>query len=118
MDQSEPTTQQESSEDAKAPDSPDSNARVEMRGFGWALKLLDGGYKVCRRGWNGPNQYLELQRPDPNSKMTRPYIYIKTAQEDLVPWVASQTDLLTLDWELYGAVPESTEGVGQDLTPN
>ena len=30
--------------------------------------------------------------PDDKSKMTLPYIYMKTAQDDLVPWLASQTD--------------------------
>jgi hypothetical protein len=30
--------------------------------------------------------------------MTLPYIYMKTAQDDLVPWLASQTDVLAEDW--------------------
>lgn len=29
----------------------------------------------------------------------RDYIAIKTVQNDVVPWVASQTDLLADDWE-------------------
>ena len=44
--------------------------------------------------------WLALQRPDAHSKMTLPYIYMRTAQGDLVPWLASQTDLLAEDWEL------------------
>jgi hypothetical protein len=28
----------------------------------------------------------------------RPYLMMWTAQEDFVPWVASQTDLLAEDW--------------------
>jgi Protein of unknown function (DUF2829) len=69
--------------------------------FGDALEsLVLDGHKVTRRGWNGPGQYIQLQVPDENSKMTRPYIYIKTVQGDLVPWVASQTDLLAKDWEV------------------
>lgn len=68
--------------------------------FGWALDMLRNRFKVAREGWNGKNQYLELQVPDENSKMTLPYIYIRTVQGDLVPWLASQTDLLATDWTL------------------
>jgi len=67
--------------------------------FGWAISELRQGFKVQRAGWNGPGQYLELQVPDENSKMTLPYIYIKTVQDDLVPWLASQTDMLAIDWQ-------------------
>ena len=66
--------------------------------FGQALQALKAGNKVCRMGWNGPGQYLELQNPDEHSKMTLPYIYIKTVQGDFVPWLASQTDMLATDW--------------------
>lgn len=62
------------------------------------LKDRRGTRSVSRRGWNGPNQSLTLQRPGKQSKMTLPYIYIKTVQGDLVPWLASQTDLLATDW--------------------
>jgi Protein of unknown function (DUF2829) len=44
--------------------------------------------------------YLELQRPDAGSKMTLPYVFMKTVQDDLVPWLCSQTDLLAVDWIL------------------
>lgn len=66
--------------------------------FGEALNALKAGQPVTRAGWNGPGQSLELQRPDEHSKMTLPYIYIHTAQGDLVPWLASQTDMLAEDW--------------------
>lgn len=66
--------------------------------FGWALDQLRAGRKVSRDNWNGPGQHLELQVPDEHSKMTLPYIYIKTVQGDLVPWLASQTDILATDW--------------------
>lgn len=69
-----------------------------MMDFAGALGHLRAGHKIFRKNWNGPNQYLELQVPDENSKMTLPYIYIKTVQDDLVPWLASQTDLLAEDW--------------------
>lgn len=68
--------------------------------FGDAIAGLKHGSKVARTGWNGPGQYLELQEPDEHSKMTLPYIYIHTVQGDLVPWLASQTDMLANDWVL------------------
>jgi hypothetical protein len=67
--------------------------------FGSALILLKQEKRVTRSGWNGPDQYLELQIPDSHSKMTLPYIYIRTVQGDLVPWLASQTDILAHDWQ-------------------
>ena len=66
--------------------------------FGEAIEALKTGSRVTRAGWNGKNMYLELQVPDKHSKMTLPYIYMKTAQGDLVPWLASQTDMLGDDW--------------------
>jgi len=66
--------------------------------FGWAIKQLHNGSSVAREGWNGPGQFLTLQVPDDGSKMTLPYIYITTVQGDLVPWLASQTDMLATDW--------------------
>lgn len=68
--------------------------------IGWAVEQLCQGHRVARSGWNGTNMYLELQIPDANSKMTLPYVYIKTVQGHLVPWICSQTDLLATDWQL------------------
>ena len=67
-------------------------------GIGRAVKELHNGERVCRIGWNGKGQWLKLQVPDEHSKMTRPYVFIHTTQGDLVPWQASQGDLLMLDW--------------------
>lgn len=72
----------------------------KMNGIGWAVKQLNDGGKVCRRGWNGKGMWLELQVPDANSKMTLPYVFMKTANDELVPWLCSQTDLLAADWEI------------------
>jgi len=75
--------------------------------FGLAIEALKKGAKVARAGWNGKGIFIELQRPDANSKMTHPYIYINTtglqtdnqfAPKNLVPWLASQTDMLADDW--------------------
>ena len=75
--------------------------------FGKALEALKEGKKVARKGWNGKGIYLDLQNPDAHSKMTLPYIYIVTtslitdnpdAPKGVVPWLASQTDMLAEDW--------------------
>ncbi len=50
--------------------------------------------------------WLELQRPDAHSKMTLPYIYLNYPEcvtypyGARVPWLASQTDMLSEDWIL------------------
>lgn len=66
--------------------------------FSGAIIALKQGQRVYREGWNGKGMWLALQTPDAHSKMTAPYIYMKTAQNDVVPWVASQSDLLASDW--------------------
>lgn len=71
-----------------------------MHDIGWAVLHMQSGDRVTRRGWNGPGQHLALLSPTRNSKMTLPYIYIHTVQGDLVPWLASQTDVLATDWEI------------------
>ena len=70
--------------------------------FSGELDYIKGGSKLSRLNWNGPGQYIQLQVPDENSKMSLPYIYITTVQGNRVPWLASQTDLLANDWELVG----------------
>jgi hypothetical protein len=84
--------------------------------FGEALDALQQGRKVTRDGWNGKAMWLLLV---PGSTITvtagrplgdaapelvgqavqyRPHIDMKTVDGDVVPWVASQTDLLAEDW--------------------
>lgn len=70
--------------------------------IGSAVAALKVGHKVAREGWNGKGMYLALQRPDEHSKMTLPYVYMKTADDKLVPWLCSQTDLLSEDWVITG----------------
>lgn len=73
-----------------------------MMTFSKALEVLKDGGLVTRAGWHKEGMYLALQKPDEHSKMSQPYIYI-TIYADLdnierVPWLASQTDLLSDDW--------------------
>lgn len=76
--------------------------------FTYALNALREGKKVSRSGWNGKGMWIALSTPrydggDPGviqiyPTMTLPYIFMSTVQDDLVPWLASQTDLLADDW--------------------
>jgi len=72
--------------------------------IGAAIAVMSSpGTRVQRLGWNGKDMYLELQVPDEHSKMTLPYIYMKTVDDQFVPWLCSQTDLLAEDWVIvYG----------------
>ena len=67
--------------------------------FEHALVELKRGHKLQRTGWNGPDQWVKMQRPDVES-MTPRYIYIKTQQGALVPWVVSHGDLFANDWRI------------------
>lgn len=78
--------------------------------FGKCLEELKNGSKMRRCGWNGRGIFIELQRPDEYSKMTHPYIYMdstglqtnnEASPKNIVPWLASQTDMLAEDWEEY-----------------
>jgi hypothetical protein len=84
--------------------------------FGDALRELKAGRRISRDGWNGQGMWLILV---PGSTITvsagrplgdaapelvghmveyRPHIDMKTVDGQIVPWVASQTDLLADDW--------------------
>ena len=73
--------------------------------FGHALDLLKDGKRVARLGWNGKDMWIALAtvshdgiKPEGLVAMTVPYIFMRTADYQLVPWLASQTDLLAEDW--------------------
>jgi len=73
--------------------------------FGLAIEALRKGLRVARSGWNGKNMRILMQVPDEHSKMTLPYLYIEYPaghpaypNGSRVPWLASQTDILSEDW--------------------
>ncbi len=70
--------------------------------FATALRYIKSGWKAQRAGWNGKDMWIALQTPDEFSKMRRPYIYMSPVDGQLVPWVASQSDLLADDWIIFG----------------
>lgn len=71
---------------------------VEYHSFSTALEALKEGNRATRENWNGPNQYIALL--DESEEMDRAYIYIKTVNGEIVPWVATQSDLLADDWTI------------------
>lgn len=96
--------------------------------FGEAIEALKKGKRVTRKGWNGKNMFLWLL---PASMVKAEWckdeylkglaeanggeveclgaIRMKTADNKvLTGWLASQTDMLSEDWELYGESENST----------
>lgn len=70
----------------------------ETLSFSDVIDSIKDGKRFSRKGWNGKGQYIEMQNPDINSKMTEPYLYIKIINKNLVPWTPSQTDMFADDW--------------------
>lgn len=87
--------------------------------FSGALELLKEGKRLTRLGWDGKGQFIFLV---PGSRFNvaagrpmahvfpigaelkyRPHIDIYTVQGSVVPWIASQSDLLADDWEVVTA---------------
>jgi hypothetical protein len=72
--------------------------------FGLAVEAMKKGYRVARAGWNGKGMWLRIVVPGGDNKSfdmgmeNLPYIEMKTADNKLVPWLASQTDMLAEDW--------------------
>ena len=91
--------------------------RIDMD-FGYAVRALKNGAKIQRVGWNGTEMFVIYQKgyPDgiPVNKQTadaygvsegtimkfRPYMQLKTAQNDCAMWAPSGSDVLATDWEI------------------
>lgn len=71
--------------------------------FSEALELIKQGCRLQRAGWNGKGMWIAIQVPDAHSKMGLPYLYMKTVDGPLVPWLCSQTDMLANDWQVVDA---------------
>ena len=79
-----------------------------MMNFSEALIMLKQGFKIARNGWNGKDMYLTYYSPvahgtvdfevNGETHILQPFILMKTAQGTIVPWLASQTDILADDW--------------------
>lgn len=84
--------------------------------FGQALAAVRAGARIVRTGWTSMDKFVAYQAgypggvtinantsaalgiPEGTVCKFRPYLVIRTADGDFVPWVASQTDLLAEDW--------------------
>lgn len=79
--------------------------------FGDAVRELKAGRRVARAGWNGKGMWLYYVPAASYKAQTdaakahfgdtvpyRAYIAMVTAQGDVVPWLASQSDVLEDDW--------------------
>lgn len=86
---------------------------METFDFGMAISLLKDGKRVARSGWNGKGMFVYLvpaasypaQRGAAKAWAGedamipyRAYLAMQTVDKDVVPWVASQTDMLANDW--------------------
>lgn len=80
----------------------DDSANVQ--GFGWAIKQMQNGSRVTRNGWNGKNMYIFLIKDwtytdgKQDNFTNMPFIAMKTAWDTIIPWLASQSDVLCIDW--------------------
>lgn len=87
--------------------------RLNCMTFSEALDFAKIGRKIARSGWNGKNMFIFLvdgshftvnRAPlntiyDNGTEIDyRPHLDMKTVNGEIVPWVASQTDLLSNDW--------------------
>ena len=72
--------------------------------FGHAIEMLKLGKKVARAGWNGKGQSIFLAvsgtyvDTDALRQPLRPFIAIQPVEGPVVLWLASQTDMLVIDW--------------------
>ena len=82
--------------------------------FGLAIEAAKIGKKIARDGWNGKGMFLyhvPAAAYPPRTEVAKEafcgsdvpygaYIAMKTAQGNVVPWLASQTDMLANDWRI------------------
>lgn len=82
--------------------------------FSEALKNIKAGKKMQREGWNGKGMFIFLV-PGSTFKVNRApllgiypegteisyhaHVDMRTADGSIVPWLASQTDILADDWQ-------------------
>lgn len=86
---------------------------VEMQreDFGLALVHVKEGGKAARAGWEPGGMWIRHVEPEGTSDFdygmeNMPYLEMKTADDKLIPWVATQEDILAEDWILINAWEE------------
>lgn len=92
-----------------------------MNTIGWAVKQLQDGKHVRRKGWNSKDVWLTLikglQWDMPREhdltlskagglkdgyEWRSDFVAMRAVGGALVPWSCSQSDLLATDWEIAG----------------
>lgn len=81
--------------------------------FSEALIALKVGYRLQRAGWNGKGMFIYHVPANSYPAQTAAarehfgdmvpygaYLAMKTADGTVVPWLASQTDILAADWQI------------------
>jgi hypothetical protein len=89
------------------------NTQTKNLNFGEAIVALKTGHCVARAGWNGKGMWLALIKGTTvqqaigdcygSAGETFPVldaVYMKTADDCLVPWLCSQSDMLAEDWTI------------------
>jgi hypothetical protein len=88
--------------------------------FGEALFWVKKGFKLSRKGWNGPGQWItftdgreldlsindiwtknikDVAEENGGKVFIRPYLSMKTVNNEIqIGWLASQSDMLAKDW--------------------
>lgn len=84
-----------------------------LSNFSDALRAVKVGSKIAREDWNGKGMYVYYVPANSYPAQTAiakeqfgdmvpygAYLAMKTAQGNVVPWLASQTDILADDWSV------------------
>lgn len=86
-------------------------------------QLLSGEASgITRKLWevDGLHVSIHLQKPDKQSKMTSPYLYIRTWDRDkettIVPWEPSNSVLFADDWECEHNFSNSAKSTGSTFS--
>lgn len=73
--------------------------------YGEALRKVEAGCKIARKGWNGKNIFIIYQGGSKTHKLENgevvklnPYFLIKNVDETYSTWVPSVGDTLAKDW--------------------
>lgn len=88
-----------------------------MFSFSIALEQVKAGRKVYRHVWCGKTMWIELMIPDEHSRINRAYLFLNylcdtgNDQGIRIPWLPSQTDLLSEDWAI---LPERSDNAAEE----
>lgn len=70
-----------------------------MTTFSEALTAVKDMKTITREGWNGRGQFVFLiPGNEVEGQTLLPYLALSNVQGEIVPWLASQGDLLADDW--------------------